>query len=85
MSALERIGRLAKEKEILGFYTSGHPLDHSERRPSSLRLTKSRTLSGWNADPMTLAVVVTNIKRQLSSAPAEFARLTIEDFRDRLK
>ncbi|MEO7501916.1 MAG: DNA polymerase III subunit alpha [Gemmatimonadaceae bacterium] len=73
--------RLAKEKEILGFYTSGHPLDPFRTEAELFATHKVADLSGWNADPMTLAVVVTNIKRQLSKRTgSEFARLTIEDF-----
>jgi DNA polymerase-3 subunit alpha len=73
--------RLAKEKEILGFYTSGHPLDPFRTEAELFATHKVADLTGWNADPMTLAVVVTNIKRQLSKRTgSEFARLTIEDF-----
>jgi DNA polymerase-3 subunit alpha len=73
--------RLAKEKEILGFYTSGHPLDPFRTEAELFATHRVADLSGWNAEPMTLAVVVTNIKRQLSKRTgSEFARLTIEDF-----
>jgi DNA polymerase III subunit alpha len=73
--------RLAKEKEILGFYISGHPLEPFRTEAELFATHKVADLSGWNADPMTLAVVVTNIKRQLSKRTgSEFARLVIEDF-----
>ncbi|HYN83020.1 MAG TPA: DNA polymerase III subunit alpha [Gemmatimonadaceae bacterium] len=73
--------RLAKEKEILGFYTSGHPLDPFRTESELFATHKVADLTGWNAEPMTLAVVVTNIKRQLSKRTgSEFARVTIEDF-----
>jgi DNA polymerase-3 subunit alpha len=74
--------RLAKEKEILGFYISGHPL---ERFRTEAEIFATHTVAdlggGWRAELMTLAVVVTNIKRQMSKkSGSEFARLTIEDF-----
>jgi len=73
--------RLAKEKEILGFYTSGHPLDPFKTESELFATHKVSDLRGWTADPMTLAVVVTAIKRQLSKRSGlEFARLTVEDF-----
>jgi len=74
--------RLAKEKEILGFYISGHPL---ERFRTEAEIFATHTVAdiggGWRPELMTLAVVVTNIKRQMSKkSGSEFARLTIEDF-----
>ncbi|MBA3340270.1 MAG: DNA polymerase III subunit alpha [Gemmatimonadaceae bacterium] len=73
--------RLAKEKEILGFYISGHPLEPFATECELFATHKVANISGWTADPMALAVVVTAIKRQTSKRTgAEFARLTIEDF-----
>jgi DNA polymerase-3 subunit alpha len=73
--------RLAREKEILGFYTSGHPLEPFTTECELFATHKVADLGKWNPDPMSLCVVVTAIKRQLSKRTgAEFARLTIEDF-----
>jgi DNA polymerase-3 subunit alpha len=73
--------RLAREKEILGFYTSGHPLEPFTTECELFATHKVADLGAWNPDPMSLCVVVTGIKRQLSKrSGAEFARLTIEDF-----
>jgi DNA polymerase-3 subunit alpha len=73
--------RLAKEKEILGFYTSGHPLDPFKTEAELFATHKVSDLKGWTPDPMTFAVVVTAIKRQVSKRSGlEFARLTVEDF-----
>jgi DNA polymerase III subunit alpha len=73
--------RLAKEKEALGFYTSGHPLDPYRTECELFATHKVSNLGAWNPEPMTLAVVVTAIKRQISKrSGSEFARLTIEDF-----
>jgi len=73
--------RLAKEKETLGFYISGHPLEPYRVECELFSTHKAADLKGWVADPMTLAVVVTGIKRQMSKrSGSEFARLTVEDF-----
>ena len=73
--------RLAREKEILGFYTSGHPLEPFTTECELFSTHKVSDLGKWSPDPMSLCVVVTAIKRQLSKRTgAEFARLTIEDF-----
>jgi DNA polymerase-3 subunit alpha len=73
--------RLANEKAILGFYTSGHPLEPF-RIEAELTATHSVSdLGRWTPEPMILCCVITSIKRQTSKkSGAEFARLTIEDF-----
>ncbi|MFL5525237.1 MAG: DNA polymerase III subunit alpha [Gemmatimonadaceae bacterium] len=73
--------RLAKEKEILGFYISGHPLERFRTEAEIFASHTVADLGQWRPEPMTLSVVVTSIKRQMSKrSGSEFARLTIEDF-----
>jgi len=73
--------RLAKEKEILGFYISGHPLERFRTEAEIFATHTVADLGRWRPEPMTLSVVVTSIKRQVSKrSGSEFARLTIEDF-----
>jgi len=73
--------RLTKEKEILGFYISGHPLEPFRAEAEILASHTVASLGTWTDRPMTLAVVVTAIKRQISrKSGSEFARLTVEDF-----
>jgi DNA polymerase-3 subunit alpha len=73
--------RLAREKEAIGFYTSGHPLDPFRNECEIFASHKVADLGTWQGESMTLCVVVTAIKRQTSKrSGAEFARLTIEDF-----
>ncbi|HKC79832.1 MAG TPA: hypothetical protein VKB91_01470, partial [Gemmatimonadaceae bacterium] len=73
--------RLAKEKEILGFYISGHPLERFRTEAEIFATHTVSDLGKWRPELMTLAVVVTNIKRQMSKkSGSEFARVTIEDF-----
>jgi DNA polymerase-3 subunit alpha len=81
MSMLSESERLAREKETLGFYISGHPL---EPYRAECELFASHTVSQlgtWTDGSVTLGVVVTSIRRQVSRrSGAEFARLTVEDF-----
>jgi DNA polymerase-3 subunit alpha len=73
--------RLAREKEILGFYISGHPLERFRTESEIFSTHSVADLGRWRPEPMTLSVVVTSIKRQISKKTgSEFARLTIEDF-----
>jgi DNA polymerase III subunit alpha len=73
--------RLAKEKEALGFYASGHPLDPFRTECELFASHTVGQLGAWTPDRMTVAAVVTAIKRQVSKrSGSEFARLTVEDF-----
>ncbi len=74
--------KLAREKELVGFFVSGHPLDshrdlvalYSERaNTSNLRERRDRKIE--------LACVVTEITRRISRRDgSEWARLTLEDY-----
>jgi len=73
--------RLAKEKEILGFYISGHPLEPYRLECELFASHTISQLGTWSPDPIKLGVVITAIKRQISKrSGSEFARLTAEDF-----
>jgi DNA polymerase-3 subunit alpha len=73
--------RLAKEKEILGFYISGHPLEPFRTEVELFATHTVSQLGAWSDVPMTLGVVITAVKKQLSKRTgSEFARLVIEDF-----
>jgi DNA polymerase-3 subunit alpha len=73
--------RLTKEKEILGFYISGHPLEPFRLEIELFATHTVSELGKWTSEPIALGVVVTAIKRQISKrSGAEFARLTVEDF-----
>ncbi len=73
--------RLTKEKEILGFYISGHPLEPFRAECELLASHSVSQLGPWTEQQMQLTVVVTTIRKQISKKSGnEFARLTIEDF-----
>jgi len=73
--------RLKREKETLGFYISGHPLDPFRTECELFATHTVDQLGTWTPEPIRLGVVVTAIKRQVSKrSGSEFARLTVEDF-----
>jgi DNA polymerase-3 subunit alpha len=73
--------RLQREKELLGFYISGHPLEPYRTECELFATHTVAQLGTWTPEPSTIGVVVTAIKRQISKrSGAEFARLTVEDF-----
>ena len=86
-NALPSVGRLSeserltREKEILGFYISGHPLEPYRAERELFASHQVTQLGTWQEGGLTVGVVVTAIKRQVSKkSGAEFARLTVEDF-----
>jgi DNA polymerase-3 subunit alpha len=81
VAQLSESDRLTREKEILGFYISGHPLEPYRAECELFASANVSELGTWKEGAMTLGVVVTAIKRQVSKrSGAEFARLTVEDF-----
>ena len=73
--------RLQREKELLGFYISGHPLEPFRTECELFASHTVSQLGSWTPDGVTIGVVVTAIKKQISKrSGAEFARLTVEDF-----
>ena len=81
LAPMSEAERLTKEKEILGFYISGHPLEPYRTECELFATHTVSQLGHWTESPMALGVVVTAVKRQVSKrSGAEFARLTVEDF-----
>ncbi|MBV6521188.1 MAG: DNA polymerase III subunit alpha [Gemmatimonadaceae bacterium] len=80
-AALSESERLTREKDILGFYISGHPLEPYRAECELLASTAVSQLGTWQEGTVSIGAVVTAIKRQNSKKTgAEFARLTVEDF-----
>ena len=73
--------RLTKEKEVVGFFISGHPLERFRDEVTLFGTRTTATLGTWSEHQATAAVIVTAVKRQISKkSGAEYARLTLEDF-----
>ena len=73
--------RLAREKEVLGFFISGHPLARYRTEVEVFSTRTTATLGQWSEHPVSVAAVVTAVRRQISRKTGkEYARLTLEDF-----
>jgi DNA polymerase-3 subunit alpha len=73
--------RLAKEKEVLGFFISGHPLERFREEVELFGTRTTATLGQWGEHQVSVAAVVTGVKRQISKKTGkEYARLVLEDF-----
>ena len=73
--------RLAREKEVLGFFISGHPLERFREEVELFGTRTSATLGEWSEHPVSVGAVVTAVKRQISKKTGkEYARLVLEDF-----
>ncbi len=73
--------RLAREKEVLGFFISGHPLGRYRDEVELFGTRTTATLGTWSEHPVTVGAVVTAVKRQISKKTGkEYARLILEDF-----
>lgn len=73
--------RLAREKEVLGFFISGHPLERFRAEVELFGTRTTATLGEWSEHPVTLAAVITLVRRQISKKTGkEYARLVLEDF-----
>ena len=73
--------RLTREKSVLGFFISGHPLAKYRAEVELFGTRTTATLGLWSEQKVSVAAVVTVVKRQISKkSGAEYARLTLEDF-----
>src|SRR5689334_5881556 len=73
--------RLAREKAVLGFFISGHPLARYRLEVELFGTRTTATLGQWSDQKVRVGAVVTTVKRQISKKTgAEYVRLTLEDF-----
>ncbi len=73
--------RLTREKAVLGFFISGHPLAKHRPEVELFGTRTTATLGTWSDQKVRIAAVVAVVKRQTSKKTgAEYARLTLEDF-----
>jgi DNA polymerase-3 subunit alpha len=73
--------RLAREKEALGFFISGHPLERYREVVRAFEPVSSATLKQYSGQSVELPCVVTQIARQISRRDSsEWGKITVEDF-----
>ncbi|HSH74570.1 MAG TPA: DNA polymerase III subunit alpha, partial [Longimicrobiales bacterium] len=74
--------RLAREKQALGFFTSGHPLDRFREFVRAYEPVASDALAERAGRLVALPCVVTAVQRQISRKDSsEWGKVTVEDFR----
>lgn len=73
--------RLTREKEVLGFFISGHPLDKFRDEMALFERVTTSNLKQFRDQKVEIACVVTECARQVSKRDgSEWGRITIEDF-----
>ena len=73
--------RLAREKEALGFFISGHPLDRYRAVVEAFAPVTAASLKEFPGKPVELACVVTQVSKQISRRDSsEWGKLLVEDF-----
>jgi DNA polymerase-3 subunit alpha len=73
--------RLAREKEVLGFFISGHPLEKYRDEVRIFDRVNTSSLKQFKDQKIELPCVVTSVARQISKKNgSEWGRITIEDF-----
>ena len=76
-----RLDKFSREKEILGFYISGHPLEKYRAEVESFANPPLDALEGVSdGAAVRLCGIVTNIRRQLTKKGDMMAIVNIEDF-----
>jgi DNA polymerase-3 subunit alpha len=73
--------QLTREKESLGFYISGHPLDRFRPVVEAFAPVSTTTLKNYLGQSVELACVVTQATRQISRRDStEWGKIVVEDF-----
>ncbi len=73
--------RLAREKEALGFFISGHPLDRFRDLTRAFGPAHTGNLKEFSGRQVEFACVVTKVARQISRKDnSEWGKVTVEDF-----
>jgi DNA polymerase-3 subunit alpha len=73
--------RLVREKAVLGFFISGHPLAKYRTEVELFGTRTTATLGAWSDQKVMIGAVMSVVKRQVSKkSGAEYARLVLEDF-----
>ncbi len=76
----EKSVKLAREKEALGVYLSGHPLDaHRHLLKTRVRITTADLAELPDSQEVALGVVVTSLKEKVGKKGGRLAILTVED------
>jgi DNA polymerase-3 subunit alpha len=74
--------KLRREKEVIGIYLSGHPLDDYKFEFEHFNITPLVEVSGIKGKDINIAGIVTEVYEKLSKNNKPYANFTIEDYTD---
>lgn len=77
-----RLEELNYEKEVIGFYLSGHPLDKYKWQIESFTNCNLSTIENMKNREVKVAGIVTSARERISRRGSKFMSFTIEDFSD---
>ncbi|MBP9212603.1 MAG: hypothetical protein KBF97_07350, partial [Bacteroidetes bacterium] len=72
--------KLAKEKEVLGFYVSGHPLLKYEKEINAFATVHLGDVEGMKSGTVKAGGIISSIKKKIDKKGNTMAFITIEDF-----
>lgn len=72
--------KLAKEKEVLGFYVSGHPLLKYEKEINAFATIHLGDVEGVKSGSVRAGGIITSVKKKIDKKGNTMAFITIEDF-----
>ena len=78
---------LNKEKEVVGFYISGHPLDDYKIEIENFcnyNINELKDLPSIKGKDISIAGIVSNIEHRFTKNGKPFGTLTIEDYHDNI-
>lgn len=82
------LGRLNKEKELIGIYLSAHPLDTYKFEIENLNITplsKLQNMEALSGKDITVVGLVTEAIERMTKTGKPFGMLTVEDYSDSYK
>ncbi|NLK62577.1 MAG: DNA polymerase III subunit alpha [Fusobacteria bacterium] len=77
--------KLNKEKEYLGVYISGHPIDKYRLKLEKFKLDKVSEIYEQNKTKVKIAGIITNLNKKLTKAGQVMAEFTLEDYTASIK
>ncbi|MEM7658519.1 MAG: DNA polymerase III subunit alpha [Bacteroidota bacterium] len=85
VEAWTELERLNYEKEVIGFFLSGHPLDKFKWQLSSFTNCQIADLEERRPNDVRMGGIVTSVRERVSRRGNKFLSFTIEDFSDSME
>ena len=85
LEAWSRLQELNYEKEVIGFYLSGHPLDRFRWQLKSFTTCTLSDVDNMRDREFDFAGIVTSVRERVSRKGNKFMTFTVEDFSDSIE